>query len=930
MTMEEANARRSPICQRAPPLCCSPFRHYHKMAGKPLVRRSKLLEREQLVAALSRVIEDEGARAGAVFIEGRPWTGRTELLARACALGTERGLAVLCARASLVSRWPWGVVSELFGGRAPDWSGEGSTPRGELRGGAVAALEKGSVVRRYRALDRLLEEMGAPVLVVVDDADDADAESVGWLRHLACRQGGPAVCLLLSMRPRLRGSALSPLDPVRSDPSSLVLQVRRLGPRSARELLRAECPVDLGEAVVAAAAEACSGYPLLLVGLARALGACPEVATMEAKEALAASVPRDMARLLLERISRLPHEASDLLGFLEAVAVLEPDAEVAACASLAGMSLSAAVPLAECLIDDGLLVGGTPLRYEAPVVALAVLDDMGPSRRSTHQLEAARQLSVAGAAPAVVVRHLAFAEGLARAARDIGGPGWLGWSPAALAEAILTLAGSSPEVGYPPALLTMMERAATALPAEQGSALVELRVAEAFFDRSPSRWAGALVAARQCCQNKQVNDHGGLRSVLLSVGQALGNATKARVACDALESAVVPSELSGGSRWAVWLRARAVWALARCGCPGRAEGLASLALTDTRRSQDQGAEFSLALAEALWAQGRLDEARSKLEPAINMTAAGTWAGLPMAQALLGGVLAEQGRLGEALEVVAEDTPTLLAPSLEALVLVEQRGLLLLQAGRPAEAMAAFSLARSWEADGLVLNPSMSTWRLGMAACLAAQGRVSGARLLAEEHLHLARAHGSARSLGEALVGLALLYPHGEQRLRLLSKAVSKFEQAQSPLRLAACLVEFGDEKLWRDRGTPEALEAFRRAADIGYRCNAARVVERAVDALRRAGARPRRLALFGPDSLTPAELRVASLAAEGYTNAEISSRLFLSRKTVEGHLVHAFRKLAITSRRELAGRLDASVSQKGRPRTSPHPQQLSQAQGQPS
>jgi pimeloyl-ACP methyl ester carboxylesterase/DNA-binding CsgD family transcriptional regulator len=66
-----------------------------------------------------------------------------------------------------------------------------------------------------------------------------------------------------------------------------------------------------------------------------------------------------------------------------------------------------------------------------------------------------------------------------------------------------------------------------------------------------------------------------------------------------------------------------------------------------------------------------------------------------------------------------------------------------------------------------------------------------------------------------------------------------------------------------------------------------------------AGSRPLRPAVGWP-SLTDAELPVVRLAGQGLTNMQIAARLFLSRYTVETHLKHAFAKLGVESRAELA------------------------------
>jgi DNA-binding CsgD family transcriptional regulator len=82
-----------------------------------------------------------------------------------------------------------------------------------------------------------------------------------------------------------------------------------------------------------------------------------------------------------------------------------------------------------------------------------------------------------------------------------------------------------------------------------------------------------------------------------------------------------------------------------------------------------------------------------------------------------------------------------------------------------------------------------------------------------------------------------------------------------------------------------------------------RLAARAREELHAAGARPRRTALSGRDALTPGERRVTALAAEGHTNRQIAQQLFVTRRTVETHLTHAFAKLDLTSRDQLAAAL---------------------------
>ncbi|MGA9874622.1 MAG: helix-turn-helix transcriptional regulator, partial [Solirubrobacteraceae bacterium] len=76
-----------------------------------------------------------------------------------------------------------------------------------------------------------------------------------------------------------------------------------------------------------------------------------------------------------------------------------------------------------------------------------------------------------------------------------------------------------------------------------------------------------------------------------------------------------------------------------------------------------------------------------------------------------------------------------------------------------------------------------------------------------------------------------------------------------------------------------------------------------------AGARPRRVFNSGRDALTPSELRVARMAAEGLTSQEIAQALFVTTKTVDAHLSHTYAKLDINSRKQLADALGTAATQ---------------------
>ncbi|MFG1925348.1 helix-turn-helix transcriptional regulator [Cryptosporangium sp. NPDC048952] len=109
------------------------------------------------------------------------------------------------------------------------------------------------------------------------------------------------------------------------------------------------------------------------------------------------------------------------------------------------------------------------------------------------------------------------------------------------------------------------------------------------------------------------------------------------------------------------------------------------------------------------------------------------------------------------------------------------------------------------------------------------------------------------------------------------------------------------EWLRRQGRRTDAREELGVAHDMFTTMGAAAFATRAENELRATGASIRRRAAQTDVGLTAQELQVARLAIGGATNAEIATRLFVTASTVEYHLNKIFRKLGITSRRQLAG-----------------------------
>jgi len=334
--------------------------------------------------------------------------------------------------------------------------------------------------------------------------------------------------------------------------------------------------------------------------------------------------------------------------------------------------------------------------------------------------------------------------------------------------------------------------------------------------------------------------------------------------------------------------------------PDRARSLAS-GMLGAASSRGDGSAYvvgSIVRAFAELQAGRLAEAEADARAAHELGRQHDHELAPLAAVYLSWILLERGQL-DAAQAVVESTH--LKPGLAGSVFDAIprwiRGIVRCAGSRTDEGIADLRAAGQLY-EGLEMR--LVQWRPYLALALA-RSSMSEARQLAETELDLARSIGVRRNIGIALRTMAALTPDSDA-VDLLREATTTLQDTPAVIELARAQLDLG--AALRRLGHPlAARDPLRQALEIASRCGAVPIAERARSEALLAGARPRRSRLSGIHALTPGELRVARLAAEGRTNREVAQALFITTKTVKDHLGSTYGKLQVTSRAELAGAL---------------------------
>ena len=165
----------------------------------------------------------------------------------------------------------------------------------------------------------------------------------------------------------------------------------------------------------------------------------------------------------------------------------------------------------------------------------------------------------------------------------------------------------------------------------------------------------------------------------------------------------------------------------------------------------------------------------------------------------------------------------------------------------------------------------------------------------------ANAAGTDWALGSLAQSRALLCDAASAELHY-REAIERLSATRMQAQLARAHLLFG-EWLRRDGRRVEAREHLRRSHEMLIGMGAATFAERARRELAATGEKVRSRSVDTADELTPQEAQIARLAADGESNPEIGSRLFISPRTVEYHMRKVFVKLGVKSRRELRSAL---------------------------
>jgi DNA-binding CsgD family transcriptional regulator len=911
-----------------------------------------VIGREDELVALEAFLEGGAGRA--LLLGGAAGIGKTTLWRAGVAAAERRGFRVLAAGpAAAEADFSYGALGDLLRPLLADVREELPEPQARALGVALLVEDatglspdrRAVAVATRSALRALAAE--APVLVAVDDVQWLDAPSAFALAFAARRLGEESVSFLLSRRETADGGRSSLEDALGERVGRV--EVGPLGLDDLHRLLQARLGTPLPRPALRRVHELSGGNPFYALELARARE--EHAGGLAPAEAL----PMTLDALVRDRIASLPAETRTALT--AAAALSQPSLRTLASV----LERPAEEALAPALAAGVVELRAERLEFAHPLLASAAYLAPDPvARRALHRRlaavaddveERARHLGLSADGPDSEVAAT-LAAGAERA-RSRGAPETAAFLAERAAELTPPDRGTERrerraaaavhhfESGDAPRARAILEELAAGLEPgpERAAVLVRLARVRSYGDdlrAAADLYADALGEAGADGHLAAVA-HEGLSACLFRLRERLPEAREhahtaaelgrasgdLALAAEALGTQLAVEAVAGRPE----ARATAAAALAARGAgsfprvladPELIAAFAAMWWDELERAREPaerllvraheaGDESSLPYVLFLLAQlecreGAFAAARAHADQAreLSVQAGQVWleayalALVALAEAWSGRAGGCREAAGRALELAAR-TSAVPAEYFAATAV----GHLDLSLGEPGAALRSLEpLVERAEREG-IHEPGATPFLPDALEALVAAGRLEDADRLLRVYGERARALERSSALAAAARAAGLLLAargDGEAALAHLEGALELHERVALPAERARTLLALGAARR-RAKHKRAAREALEESLAVFASLGATVWAEAARAELGRIGGRA-----AGRGDLTPSERRVAALVAEGRTNREAAAELFLSERTVEGHLSRVYAKLGVRSRAELARR----------------------------
>ncbi|MEU5090883.1 AAA family ATPase [Streptomyces sp. NPDC021356] len=849
-----------------------------------------LVGRTAAIGTLDQTLADCAAgRPRTVLVEGPTGCGKSALLHTLLELAAATDAVTLCAAGSPAERGtPYGVLRQLL-----------DSDRALALTSAQRACSTPPRAETMQALCAELREVSErhPVVLCVDDVQYADDESLAFLQYLARTTRSGRVLLVVTDAPHHEAGDPAFATELMRQPAFRRIRLDRLSREETRTLAE-----GYGRGGGARALhEISGGNPLLLRALLDESGT-------GAGDDVAPGPGGSFAQAVRACLHRTGPTAA---AVAQAVALLRTATRAEEAAELLELAPAAVRQGLSALAAAG-LVDGVRLRH--PAVRDAVLSGLAPTALIALHRRAALLLHRSGRPATEAAGHLQSAAAH-RHTRWVASP--------AETELLCEAAEIRLAAGDGRPALRLLELAHQVCEDERRRNVIEARLAQITWRFDPAaaerRLAGPLAALRSGrLDGEPVHQLAQLlllQGRLTEASELLGErdeedeepgVSPLDVVIDAgataAERLLRSATLTEATMTAV---VQAVRSLLLCDQPERAVPWSRTLLEDAERRGAPGwaAVFATLHAQALLRIGDLAGASSYAGRALEALPEGGGGTFRYAAlAVLVGAHSAMGNYTEASRECDRPLPDGLLDSLHGLAFLRARGLHHLTGNQPQAALTDFMAIGRIVQSRRIDRPACLPWRSDAAQALQRLGKPQQAERLVLQQLALPDAR-RPWVRGLSLHRRALSVSSFRQRISLLEQAVDELHRSGDRLATARAMADLG-QSMQADGNAPMKGTATTRAAwSLARQCGATALCKEILPDAPLSDPAPERVPQPGPERpenrLSSSEQRVATLAAQGLTNREISTKLYLTVSTVEQHLTKVYRKLRINGRADL-------------------------------